>query len=236
MGSNYVGVDLFSPNLTLVTDGDSPSAVIFRIPDERLLDNDVHVRNRVAAVETRATNVESRATSLETRVTSIEGTSGVSALTTTTASITARNVATKTIPANEAVAGTRYKYSGQIQVARGSTATATNISLRMSVGGVIVVLAIDALNTTNGYTGTVRFEGEITFHAAPGASVPFTVTSVINSTVVSATLVTTVPTPDLTLVAATNAPVDIVILAFMSPATAGVSFTPVSGLIHRMKP
>lgn len=58
MGSNYVGVDSFSANLTLQTDDDSPSAAIFRLPNERLLDNDVHVRNRAAALETRATALE----------------------------------------------------------------------------------------------------------------------------------------------------------------------------------
>jgi hypothetical protein len=51
MGSNYVGVDSFSANLTLQTDGDQPSAAIFRLPNERLLDNDVHLRNRVGALE-----------------------------------------------------------------------------------------------------------------------------------------------------------------------------------------
>lgn len=236
MGSNYAGVDSFSPNLTLQTDDDSPSAAIFRLPNERLLDNDVHVRNRVAAVETRATNVENRATALETRVTAIEAVSAVSSLTTTTANITARNVASKTIPANEAVAGTQYQFEAQVQVARGSTATATNISLRLTVAGDIVLLAIDALNTTNGYTGTVRIQGEITFHAAPGAAVAYSVSAVVYSTVANATLVTLVPTPDLTLVAATNASLDIIILAFMSAATAGVSLTPVSGRIHRSKP
>jgi hypothetical protein len=51
MSSNYVGVDAFSPNLSLMTDDDSPSAIVFRLPNERLLDNTVHVRNRVAALE-----------------------------------------------------------------------------------------------------------------------------------------------------------------------------------------
>jgi hypothetical protein len=58
MGSNYVGVNSFSPNLTLQTDGDSPSAAIFRLPNERLLDNDVHLLGRSTAVESRATVLE----------------------------------------------------------------------------------------------------------------------------------------------------------------------------------
>lgn len=51
MGSNYIGVDSFSPQLTLQTDDDSPSAAIFRVPNERLLDNDVHLAARAAALE-----------------------------------------------------------------------------------------------------------------------------------------------------------------------------------------
>lgn len=234
MSSNYVGVDSFSPNLALMTDGDSPIAAVFRLPNERLLDNDVHVRNRVAAVETRTTNLEIDSTDTETRLVNLETISGFTALTTTTASITARNLATRSLAANEAVAGTKFKYSATVQVARGSTATATNISLRITVGGVFAVLLIDALNVTNGYTGSASIEGEISFHSAPGAAAAFTVNCTSRSTVVSATPVFNIVTPDLTLVAATNAPVDIVMLAFLSAPTAGVSFTPVSAYITRL--
>jgi hypothetical protein len=58
MGSNYVGVDSFSANLTLQTDDDSPNAAIFRLPNERLLDNDVHLLGRSTAAEARATVLE----------------------------------------------------------------------------------------------------------------------------------------------------------------------------------
>lgn len=51
MSSNYSGVDSFLDTLSLMTDGDSPSAVLFRLPLERLLDNDVHLEARVAARE-----------------------------------------------------------------------------------------------------------------------------------------------------------------------------------------
>lgn len=41
MSSNYVGVAQFLSSLSLMTDGDSPSAQLFRLPLERLLDNTV---------------------------------------------------------------------------------------------------------------------------------------------------------------------------------------------------
>jgi hypothetical protein len=65
MGSNYDGADSFSESLTLCTDDDVPSAVVFRLPNERLLDNDIHLRNRVVAVETSSADHESRVTTLE---------------------------------------------------------------------------------------------------------------------------------------------------------------------------
>lgn len=47
MASNYPGVQKFSASLTLMTDGDSPGAQLFRVPNERLLDNDVYLRARL---------------------------------------------------------------------------------------------------------------------------------------------------------------------------------------------
>ena len=51
MSSNYNGVDFFLASLALMTDGDSPSAALFRAPLERLLDNDVHLQARAAVLE-----------------------------------------------------------------------------------------------------------------------------------------------------------------------------------------
>lgn len=51
MGSNYSGVDSFSASLTLMTDDDAPQAAVFRVPAERMLDNDVHLEARATALE-----------------------------------------------------------------------------------------------------------------------------------------------------------------------------------------
>lgn len=223
MGSNYVGVDSFSPNLTLQTDSDSPSAAVFRLPNERLLDNDVHLLGR--------------STTLETRASYLESASSVAALTATTASTSARTLATKTLAANEAVAGTRFRFFGQIRVARGATATATGITLRVSAyGNLVEYINAEALNTTNGYTGAARIEGEVSFHSAPGASASVSIAGFGYSTVASSTPVFTFPTPSLSLTAATNTSNSIIVEAFMTAATAGVSFTPISAGIHRLTP
>ncbi len=52
MSSNYAGVDSFLSTLSLMTDGDKPFAATFRLPLERLLDNDIHLRGLVNAVQT----------------------------------------------------------------------------------------------------------------------------------------------------------------------------------------
>lgn len=44
MASNYTGIAQFLASLSLMTDGDSPSAALFRLPNERLLDNDVFLK------------------------------------------------------------------------------------------------------------------------------------------------------------------------------------------------
>jgi hypothetical protein len=227
MGSNYVGTDLWSPNLTLQTDGDSPSAAIFRVPNERLLDNDVHVRNRTGLLEGRATSLEGRAAALEAA-------SNVTALVATTGTIAFTFMASRFLgPAS--LAGARWGYSAQIQAARGATATATNVTLRLTVGAGAVYTITHALNTTNGYTGTLRFQGEISFHAAPGPSASFSATCIAFSTIANTTPVVELPTPDLTLVGATDGSFEATIAAGLSAATAGVSFTPVSAQIWRLK-
>lgn len=44
MSSNYTGVPAYSATLSLMTDGDSPSAALFRVPNERLLDSVVYLK------------------------------------------------------------------------------------------------------------------------------------------------------------------------------------------------
>jgi hypothetical protein len=226
MASTYNGVDAFSNSLSLITDNDPPHAAPIRLPSERLLDNDVHLRNRASALE---------GIDAGPRLANLEAVSNVAGLVTTTGVSSAVFLASKTLAAGEAVAGTRWRYSAQIQVARGATATATNASLRLTLGAGPVFTIAHALNTTPGYTGTLRFEGEISFLAAPGPAAAFTATCVATSTVASATPVIEIPTPSLVLTGATDAPFAMQVLAFMSVAVAGVSFTPVSGQLHRLR-
>ncbi|HEY3495620.1 MAG TPA: hypothetical protein VGK73_13075, partial [Polyangiaceae bacterium] len=160
--------------------------------------------------------------------------SSVTALTTTTANTTPVTLATKTFAANEAVAGTAYRFVAEIQVARGATATATGIVLELRVGGVSVFGTALSLNVTNGYTGMARIEGEIFFRAAPGAAAAYTIGGVKTDTIVSSTPNLVLSTPLLTLTAATNAPLTVDMRAWMTAATAAVSFTPVSAYFERI--
>jgi hypothetical protein len=200
-----------------MTDSDSPSAAVFRLPNERLLDNDVHLRNRTAALE--AANAVSSITSLV-------------ATTTGTALIASRNLA-----ANEAVAGTSFRFGATLQAVRASTATAVTIDMGVLYAGSPIGTNVGgALNTTNGYTGALRLEGEVTFHSAPGAAASVTIVTRGFSTLVSATVLTFLPTPSLVDTVTTNAPRSISMRANISAPVAGVSFTVVNAYLERITP
>jgi hypothetical protein len=161
-------------------------------------------------------------------------TSLVTSLVTTTNSNTPVTIASRVLPANEPVAGTVWKFSAQLRVERGATATATNVRLAFRVGGSDRLFVQVALNTTNGYSGTVRIEGEIVFHSAAGATASYTVAGFAMDTVTTSTPVLLLPTPSLAFTADTTAPLTLDIRANFTTAVAGASFTPLSAIITRV--
>lgn len=211
MTTNYIGSDEFTQSLDLMTDADSPSAQLFRVPNERLLDNDVHLRNRIAELE---------ASSSLTSLTALSGTSAVT-------------LAQLTIPADQAVAGTTYRYAVEVRAERGSTATGVDVTLNVHIAGSPVLEVFSALNTSNGFLGGGRLEGEITFGAAPGPSAAVAVTGK------QFNRLTSPETVDLAQsylgTAATNAALVIAVKAQMSAVVVGVSITPVVANISRIK-
>jgi hypothetical protein len=237
-----------------MTDDDQPHAAIFRLPNERLLDNTIHLRNRttaleavnlgsrLTAVEGRATALEGRATNPETRATALEDRNSVSSITALSAlsNTTARVIASRQVSANEAVAGTSFRYAAQLRAARGATATVFNVDLAIRVGGVTIHQILAALNTTNGFIGGARIQGEITFHSAPSGSASFTATCLAHECLISSGTSPTITLKevDLTTVQATSGPFPfaIEITARQLATVAGVAITPVSASIAKVTP
>jgi hypothetical protein len=158
----------------------------------------------------------------------------LTARTTTTANTTPVTIASFAIPSSSSRQGTTYAFSAEIQVSRGATATATNITLEFRVAGTQRLAITAALNVTNGYTGAARIDGEFTILGTPNAGTPITVTGVTTSTIISATVLTAMATPSIALTQATNVSIAVDIRASMSAPTASVAFTPVSGYIQRV--
>lgn len=213
MSSNYVGADLFSANLDLLTDDDPLRAATWRNTLERLLDNDTYLQNRMVQ----------------------RAGSSITALVTTSNTTTPRVLASVPLYPVDMVAGASYRFSATIQVARGATATACNIIMKLLVNGTQFGNALSGtLNTSNGFTGVAHFEGELTFHSAPGASAPLTVAQHFSDRIASSTLVSVEVIPDLAQTRDTTALLNVELTAEMSAAVADVSFTAVHASIQRL--
>jgi hypothetical protein len=152
---------------------------------------------------------------------------------TQTANTAAITLAVLTIAASSTLAGAAFEFHGHIQVARGATNTTSNITLEFRVAGTQRFAITRGLNIIP-YTGAARIHGEFSILAGPGASAAVSVVGTTHETIVSATPQVTVPTPDITLTAATNAALSIDVRASMDAAIAGVSITPVAGYIRRI--
>lgn len=210
MTTPYNGVDIFSSMIELMQDSDSPRAQLFRVPNERLLDNDIHLRNRVARRE---------ASGQLTSVNTITDTTPVA-------------LAQKSIPAAQLAAGSIIRFGGQARARRGSTATAVNVLLTVTVNGNLVYGDSVALNTTNTYVGMLRNSGEILIAGAAGAATPILVSGVSHSTINSATVAVGLLDAGLSLTADLTGNVVVAVAAQLDAAIANVQLTGLHGFIQ----
>lgn len=159
----------------------------------------------------------------------------ISALTTRTNSTTPLTLASYTIAALElASPGACFCFRGAIQCARGSTATAVNVTLEFRVAGTQrFANASTALNTTNGFTGMAIIEGYFSV-LGTGAAAAYTVVGSGWSQTANNTPAIIQPVPSIALTIDTTAAQTIDIRAFFSAAVANTSFTQVMGSIQRV--
>lgn len=158
------------------------------------------------------------------------------AATTRTNSTTPLVLCTYNVRANAlASAGACFKFLGWIGVTRGSTATATTVTLEFMVGGASRFAIAAGLSPTNGFSGIARIEGYFNVLGAAGASV--TCTTVGEGMLqIAATSVPPVIVQPVTgtFTQATNANFDIAIQASFDTAVANCTITQMAGFIQRV--
>jgi hypothetical protein len=75
---------------------------------------------------------------------------------------------TLVIPANTLAVGSRYRFTGSFRFTRGATATALNLMSDLDLGGTVLTTPAIAANVSNGFSGSVKVDGEFTI-ASTGA-------------------------------------------------------------------
>jgi hypothetical protein len=75
---------------------------------------------------------------------------------------------TLTAPANTLVVGSRFRVTGTFRFTRGATATALNLLSDLSVGAALLTTPAIAANVTNGFSGSVEVDADLTI-ASTGA-------------------------------------------------------------------
>ena len=82
---------------------------------------------------------------------------------TVTNSVTSIDISgTLVIPANTLAVGSRYRFTGSFRFTRGATATALNLLSDLDLGGTVLTTPVVAANVSNGFSGSVKVDGEFT--------------------------------------------------------------------------
>lgn len=158
--------------------------------------------------------------------------SSVAPLQTLTASTTDQTLAILTLPANSVYSGLSFKFFGAMRCGRVATVTAVDMTIRFNVNGTNVHGITAALNVAPNYTGAAWIEGTITF-GAPGAACPIIVSGLTVHTIISAVVVTILPTPSIALTVDTTAAITLDVETDQSAAIAATFRTATGGYIMK---